>query len=344
MPGIAGTPAQPGPSRRGAGSIPALLRICHTVDGATVMPSPASSPWIRRYPHDSFSRASRSTTDRTLRRTGGRPDRPRRDRRAQRRRTMSRCQRKIGAGSDDQPHRGEALDRQRPGEQRQPRPVRPRQPRMSPRPLAQGDRELMAQHQDLGVLPPRLPARQAQQRHGTGDDQEDQLQAHKPKIIARSGDGPDLPARHRTRDRADGDLQKHLPRWHRFSAPTGPPTLKVLRRPGHPPQPEPLPIRLLQNARLVVYNLEHSSVGRADIYPVRPRKNPCLVRGTTPGLPSWFTASWGAVFRRRHLPLLLGGQPDVPPIARVVLASYTHLMAAPGQLPVMGTGVNADDD
>jgi hypothetical protein len=38
----------------------------------------------------------------------------------------------------------------------------------------------VAQHEDLGVLPPRLPARQAQQRHGTGNDQEDQLQAHKP--------------------------------------------------------------------------------------------------------------------------------------------------------------------
>ena len=34
--------AQPGPSRRGAGSIPSRLRISHTVDGATVMPSPAS--------------------------------------------------------------------------------------------------------------------------------------------------------------------------------------------------------------------------------------------------------------------------------------------------------------
>ena len=90
--------AQPGPSRRGAGSIPALLRICQTVDGATVMPSPASSPWIRRYPHDSFSRASRSTTDRTLRCIAGRPERPRRDRRAHRRRTMSRCQRKIVPG------------------------------------------------------------------------------------------------------------------------------------------------------------------------------------------------------------------------------------------------------
>jgi transposase len=41
--------------------------------------------------------------------------------------------------------------------------------------------------QDLGVLPPRLPPRQAQQRHGTGDNQEDQLQAHKPKIIPRPG-------------------------------------------------------------------------------------------------------------------------------------------------------------
>jgi hypothetical protein len=78
--------------------IPALLRICQTVDGATVMPSPASSPWIRRYPHDSFSRASRSTTDRTLRCVAGRPDRPRHDTRAHRRRTMSRCQRKIVAG------------------------------------------------------------------------------------------------------------------------------------------------------------------------------------------------------------------------------------------------------
>jgi hypothetical protein len=29
--------------------------------------------------------------------------------------------------------------------------------RMSARPLTLGDSELMAQHQDLGVLPPRLP-------------------------------------------------------------------------------------------------------------------------------------------------------------------------------------------
>ena len=85
-----------------------------------------------------------------------------------------------GAGSDDEPHRGEAADRQRPGQQRQPRPVRPRQPRMSPRPLAQSDRELMAQHEDPGVLPPRLPPRQPEQRHRPGDEQKDQLQARKP--------------------------------------------------------------------------------------------------------------------------------------------------------------------
>jgi hypothetical protein len=40
--------AQPGPSWWGAGSMPAFLRIRQTVDGATVMPSPASSPWMRR--------------------------------------------------------------------------------------------------------------------------------------------------------------------------------------------------------------------------------------------------------------------------------------------------------
>jgi hypothetical protein len=41
--------AQLGPvSRRGAGSMPAALRISQTVEGATWMPSAASSPWMRR--------------------------------------------------------------------------------------------------------------------------------------------------------------------------------------------------------------------------------------------------------------------------------------------------------
>ena len=89
------------------------------------------------------------------------------------------------AGSDDQPHRRQALTRHRPRKQRQ--PARPRQTRMSVRPLALSHSELMAQHKDLGVLPPPLPPRQAQQRHGTGDDQEDKLQPHKPEIIPRPG-------------------------------------------------------------------------------------------------------------------------------------------------------------
>ena len=39
---------QDGPLRRGAGSMPCFLRISQTVDGATVMPRPASSPVMRR--------------------------------------------------------------------------------------------------------------------------------------------------------------------------------------------------------------------------------------------------------------------------------------------------------
>ena len=44
-----------------------------------------------------------------------------------------------GAGRDDEPYRGEAIYRQRPGQQRQPCPVRPCQSRMSLRPFTQGD-------------------------------------------------------------------------------------------------------------------------------------------------------------------------------------------------------------
>jgi hypothetical protein len=34
--------------RPGAGSMPAFLSVAHTVDAAMVMPSRASSPWMRR--------------------------------------------------------------------------------------------------------------------------------------------------------------------------------------------------------------------------------------------------------------------------------------------------------
>jgi hypothetical protein len=123
--------------------------------------------------------------------------------------------------SAGQPRTEEApMTSQRPGEQGQPRPVRPRQPRRNARPLAQGDSELMAQHQDLGVLPPRLPSAQAQHRQDTGDNEEDQLQAHKPKIIARP------PACKPATNRQARALTLWPPRRIRlggiaFSAPTG---------------------------------------------------------------------------------------------------------------------------
>ncbi|GAA0920638.1 hypothetical protein Vau01_115600 [Virgisporangium aurantiacum] len=45
--------------RSGAGSVPASLRISQTVDAATRIPRVRSSPWMRLYPHELFSRASR---------------------------------------------------------------------------------------------------------------------------------------------------------------------------------------------------------------------------------------------------------------------------------------------
>jgi hypothetical protein len=61
------------PARPGAGSMPASLRICHTVDGASLWPGPASSPWMRRYPQPGLSRAISRTSARTARAVRGRP-------------------------------------------------------------------------------------------------------------------------------------------------------------------------------------------------------------------------------------------------------------------------------
>jgi hypothetical protein len=82
---------------------------------------------------------------------------------------------------------------------------------MSSRPLAQGHHDLMTQHQDLGIFPPRLPPREAQHRHGPAHDEEDQLQAHKPKIIARQPE-PDMPAK-QGRVTQPTAPAKHLPSW-----------------------------------------------------------------------------------------------------------------------------------
>jgi hypothetical protein len=59
----------------GGGSMPAVLRIVRTVDAAIVMPSRASSPWIRRYPHVGFSWANRRIVARVSTSVEGRPRR-----------------------------------------------------------------------------------------------------------------------------------------------------------------------------------------------------------------------------------------------------------------------------
>ena len=135
------------------GGVPAPDQCQPHVTNGRRTTATASSPWIRRYPmiHSPApasapptagcgpSAAGRTFPDATGAPTGG-----------------GRC-RGASARScpgHDQPYHGEAPDGQRPGEQRQPRPVRPRQTRMSTSMLALGHSELMAHHQDLGVLPP----------------------------------------------------------------------------------------------------------------------------------------------------------------------------------------------
>ena len=61
------------PARRGVGPAPAARRILHTVAADTRYPRPASSPWIRRWPHAGFSPASRKISRRTSARVEGRP-------------------------------------------------------------------------------------------------------------------------------------------------------------------------------------------------------------------------------------------------------------------------------
>jgi len=99
---------QAGLVRRRAGSRPVALRISCTVEAGTFTPSPASSPWILRYPQSGFLRASRRTSIRMLRRVAGRPALPRMDRVAWRR-TMFRCQRTIVSGVTSSRSPGAAL-------------------------------------------------------------------------------------------------------------------------------------------------------------------------------------------------------------------------------------------
>ena len=54
--------AHVGPAHRGAGGIPAAVRISYTVEAASWMPRPASSPWIRSVAPACVSRARRNTS------------------------------------------------------------------------------------------------------------------------------------------------------------------------------------------------------------------------------------------------------------------------------------------
>ena len=140
---------QPRPVRRGAGSIPALFRISHAVDAAIYTPRPASLPWILRYPHPRFSRASRRTSALMVRRVAGRPVLPRMDLAAQRRRTMLRCQRRIVSGVTSKRSPGRRAFGITLSKVASNAPVRPVQVRAARLPLLQ-DGELVAQEQDLG--------------------------------------------------------------------------------------------------------------------------------------------------------------------------------------------------
>lgn len=66
-----------GPLRRGAGSMPAAVRISQTVVEPTGCPSRISSPWIRRQPQRGFSWAGRTTSVFTAPAVDGLPGRAR---------------------------------------------------------------------------------------------------------------------------------------------------------------------------------------------------------------------------------------------------------------------------
>src|SRR6185437_126484 len=80
------------------GWMPWILRISQTVEGATLSPKMASSPWIFRYPQLGLSCATRRTRARMLRTVGRLPGRLGQDALAWRRRIRSRGQRRTVSG------------------------------------------------------------------------------------------------------------------------------------------------------------------------------------------------------------------------------------------------------
>jgi DNA-binding CsgD family transcriptional regulator len=74
--GVGLTAQEAGPGcRPGAGATPCSFTISQMVEAATLMPRAASSPWMRRYPREEFSRARRRTRARIERTVRGRPRR-----------------------------------------------------------------------------------------------------------------------------------------------------------------------------------------------------------------------------------------------------------------------------
>ena len=168
---------QVGPVRRsGAGEMPLVLRISHTVDAATLTPRQASSPWILRYPHSGFSLASRNQGFDVP--AGGRAAGPA----------------ALGSGGpaapddvavpaqdcvrgDQQPQSLAPCFRDHAEQGREQRPVRPGHGRAVRLPSLQ-DGELVAQDQDLCGLPCLLTPGQPQPRGHPRDEKEGEPSAH----------------------------------------------------------------------------------------------------------------------------------------------------------------------
>jgi len=112
-----------------------------------------------------------------FRRVAGRPVLPRMDLVAQRRRTMSRCQRRMVSGATSSRSPSRRAFGITPTRAASSARVRPRQLRAARR-LALQDHELVAQDQDLGGLPRILTPGHPQPRGGPGDQEEDEPQAH----------------------------------------------------------------------------------------------------------------------------------------------------------------------
>jgi hypothetical protein len=165
--------------RTGAGSTPARCRMVHTVLAPILSLDPRrhSSPWMRRYPRSVL------------------PGQPQHQLAELCRHGWPATLVRIGPAASDQvampAQQGFGLDRQpapgwsgqQPYEPSQHRPVGPVDPR--PGPLAAQHRDLVAQHQQLGVLCRRASGQQRKPAHHLAAEQIEQSQGHASIIVAR---------------------------------------------------------------------------------------------------------------------------------------------------------------